>query len=543
MSSFRAARLAAVGLLGVTIVSAVGAARAAEIPEPPMEGPGRDGDYLRLVHQRLHGSWVDGYLRITPYDQLGPETSARETEINLIVRWDGTIELAEIGKSSGAPEFDAGALNAIWTSAPFPPPADVLADDGLAHIKWRFARNFRQCSGAEVVHVEFPLLSALPNLVARGRLSDAVNRMTIELERAGWSGGDFLAAFARLWLEQPNLSDEMDTRASAALALGGDTRQGNRLRAAVLSPTTAAVAAPALQSLGVNVGSLLAAALSDASAESTRDAVIAAVRALPAVTSNCHACIDAFAAAAVDPRQSVPDRVSMIETLGRLERTRVIELALGAASRDANPALRGAALLAEMPPGRGRVGVIRMAPLLHDPSPEIRAAAAAGVLRAGGDLGLEQLYLLARERDPRPLLAAAAEMGRMNTEASAALLGKWLKRSDKTVRRAAIQALAARHDEAARALVEPILRAAITNPEEDPAVRALAISTADVAQIVAMSADARLGRIGYRALIDANLRQDAARWLLANLERLAPEDRIAVLGDWIAPTPKLAAQR
>jgi hypothetical protein len=184
-----------------------------------------------------------------------------------------------------------------------------------------------------------------------------------------------------------------------------------------------------------------------------------------------------------------------------------------------------------------------MAPLLHDPAPEIRAAAAAGVLRAGGDLGLEQLYLLARERDPRPLLAAAAEMGRMNTEDSAALLGKWLKRTDKTVRRAAIQALAARHDEAARALVEPILHAAITDPAEDPTVRALALNAATPAQIAAMSADDRLGRLGYRALIDANLREDAARWLLGNLERLSPEDRIAVLGDWIAATPKLAARR
>ncbi len=535
--------LSAVTALGAALTCAASAARATELPEPPVGGPDRDGDYLRLIHERLHGNWVDGYLRVTPYDQLGPDNSTRETEVNLTVRWDGTIELAEIGKSSGAPEFDAGALNAIWTSTPFPPPTDALADDGLAHIKWRFARDFRQCSGGQVVHVEFPFLLALPNLVARGRLADAIRRMSAELEHVGWNGGDFLSPFARLWLEQPNLSDELDTRASAALALGGDTRQSKRLRAAVLSPNTAAVAAPALQSLGVDVGSLLTAALAEASAESTRAAVIAAVRALPAVTNNCHACVDALAAAALAPHQPVADRVAMLETLGRVERTHVVDMALGAASKDPNPAVRGAALLAAMPPGRGRVGVIRMAPLLHDPAPEIRAAAAAGVLRAGGDLGLEQLYLLARERDPRPLLAAAAEMGRMNTEDSAALLGKWLKRSDKTARRAAIQALAARHDEAARALVEPILHAAITDPTEDPAVRALALNAATPAQIAAMSADDRLGRLGYRALIDANLREDAARWLLGNLERLSPEDRIAVLGDWIAATPKLAARR
>ncbi|HEY4185806.1 MAG TPA: HEAT repeat domain-containing protein [Polyangia bacterium] len=543
MSFFRAARLWAVGVVGVFLALAAPRVRATEQAEPPVAGTDRDGDYLRLVHQRLHTNWVDGYLRITPYDQLGPDTSKRQTEINLTVRWDGTIELAEIATPSDVPDFDAAALNAIWSSAPFPPPTDIMADDGLAHIKWRFARDFRQCSGAEVVHVEFPLQIALPNLVARGRLSDALQRMSVELEHTGWTGGDFLSPFVRLWLGRANLSDELDTRAAAALALGGDPKQGNRLRAAVLSPLTAGVAAPALQSLGVNVGSLLAAALSDANAEATRAAVVVAVRALPSITTSCAACVTALAAAALDPRRSVAERVAMLEILGGLERTHVVDMALGAASKDPAVAIRGAALLADMPPGRGRVGVIRMAPLLHDPAPEIRAAAAAGVLRAGGDLGLEQLYLLAREHDSRPLLAAASELGRMNTEASAEFLGKLLKRSDKVVRRGAVQALTARHDEPARALVEPILRAAVTDANEDPAVRALAIPFADPAQLVAMGVDARLGRDTYRALIGANDRQDAARWLLANFERLSPEDRIAVLADWIAAAPKLAARR
>lgn len=539
----RAAKGAAAGAVGAFLTLVPAIVHGVEQAEPPVAGAGHEGDYLRLVHERIHTSWVDGYLRITPYDVLGPDTSTRETEISLTVRWDGTIEQADIAKTSGSPDFDAAALNAIFTSAPFPPPTEIMADDGLVHVTWRFARDHRQCSNASIVHVEYPLAIALPKLVARGRLAEALQRMTAELDHDGWTGGDFVTPFARQWLARPNLSDELDTRASAALAKGGDAKQDKRLRVAVLSPLTAAVAAPALQELGVNVGALLAAALADAGAEAARPAVVVAARTLPAITTTCPACVDALAAAALDPRRPAPDRVALLSVLGGLgevQHTHVVEMALDNASKDANTTIRGAALLAAMPPGRGRVGVIRMAPLLHDPSPDIRAAAAAGVLRAGGDLGLEQLYLLARERDPRPLLAAAAEMSRMNSEASAELLGKWLKRTDKVVRRAAVQALAARHDGNARALVDPILQQAVTDATEDPGVRLLAIPLADAKQLVAMSADPVLGRAAYQALLRANARQEAAHWLLSNFEGLPAGDRIGVLGDWIA-TPKSVA--
>ena len=137
-------------------------------------------------------------------------------------------------------------------------------------------------------------------------------------------------------------------------------------------------------------------------------------------------------------------------------------------------------------------------------------------------MGLEQLFLLGRERDPRPLVAAAGELGQMSSEASADLLRKLLKRSEKQVRLAAIAALAERHDPAARTLVDPILAAARANSAEDPAVRELAIPGADPSELVAMGTDPRLGPVVYRALLRANLRQEAARWLLGNLEQLSP---------------------
>jgi hypothetical protein len=459
----------------------------------------------------------------------------------LTIRWDGTLESVEIMRTSGSMEFDAAALNAVWVGAPYPPPVDVLADDGLAHLKWRFARNHRLCSAGEMVHVEYPLQLALPNLMQRGQLAEVLRRMNDELQRVGWTKGDFVTPVVRQWLGRPNLSNELDTRAAAALAIAGDRKQIRLLETALLLPQTAAIAASALERLGVDVGSLLAKALAAENAESTRPAVVAAVRAKPSAVTGCTACVTALAASALDPRQPAAARVQVIEILAGVDRTEVVSQALAQAARDTNAAVRGAALLAQVAPGR--VGVIRMAPLLHDRSPEIRAAAAAGVLRAGGDLGIEQLFLLGRERDPRPLIAAATELGHMSSESSLKLLGKLLKRSDKTVRLAAIRALASRHDAPARALVDPIIEAARTNAGEDPAVRELAIPIASPSELVGMSMDPRLGPVAYRALLHANMRQEAARWLLGNLEQLSPEDRITALGDWIAEPPKYAAQQ
>ena len=533
----------AAALSGGALLSAVSAANAAEPPEPPVGDSGREGDYLRHIHERVHPAWVDGFIRISPYKQLGPVTSERFTEISINLRWDGTVESMEISKPSGLPEFDTAAMNVISSAGPFPPPVDVLADDGLAHLKWRFARNHRLCSGAEVVHVEFPLQIALPNLALRGQLSEALRRMNAELARVGWTGGDFVTPFARQWLGRSHLSSELDARAAAALALGGDRQQVAFLKSALSLPQTASIAAVALERMGIDVGALLAKELGGEGGDASRPAVIAALRAAPSVLAGCSACVSALAAAALDPRQPLAARLEMIQMLGRVDRTEVINQALGHAAKDNNAAVRGAALLAQIQRGSGRVALIRMSALLRDKAPEIRAAAAAGVLRAGGDQGIEQLYLLGREKDPRPLIAVAAELGQMSSQGSLALLANLLKRSDKVVRLATIRALAARRDPGATAMVAPILAAARANASEDVAVRELAMVAASPEELVGISADTLLGPLSYRALLRANLRQEAAQWLLVNLEQLSPEDRISALGDWIAEVPKYAAQK
>ena len=133
----------------------------------------------------------------------------------------------------------------------------------------------------------------------------------------------------------------------------------NGLETALLLPQTAVVAGPALDRLGVDVGALLAKALASDTADASRPAVLAALRATPAVAVHCATCLEALAAAVVDPRQPARARVEMIEILGNSDSTEIVSQALAHAAKDANVAVRGAALLAQMPRGRGRVGVRR----------------------------------------------------------------------------------------------------------------------------------------------------------------------------------------
>jgi len=88
------------------------------------------------------------------------------------------------------------------------------------------------------------------------------------------------------------------------------------------------------------------------------------------------------------------------------------------AAKETNPTVHGAAMLAQIRPGAGRRAVIALEVYLRDPAPDLRAAAAAGVVRAGGDANLADLYVLFKENDARPALAALQELRKLHTDES-----------------------------------------------------------------------------------------------------------------------------
>ena len=74
-------------------------------------------------------------------------------------------------------------------------------------------------------------------------------------------------------------------------------------------------------------------------------------------------------------------------------------------------------------------------------------------------------------------------------------------------------------------------------------MRELALRTATPDQIAQMAAtDPVIGRAAYRALVAAEQRQAAAHWLLAHLAEMSAADRIAVMGEWLATSPRLTAR-
>jgi hypothetical protein len=211
-----------------------------------------------------------------------------------------------------------------------------------------------------------------------------------------------------------------------------------------------------------------------------------------------------------------------------------------AAIEDKEPAVRGAALLASVRKGAGRPEMYRLAPLLHDKTLEVRGAASAGMVRAGGDLALDQLYLLGRETDPRPGTWVAAELGQMASRASAEFLGKMLKKDNLPVQVAAARALAARKDAPARAELD-----AVKSDDRAPReVRAIAAGDAAAPAVVASSAAVPPTRAAIepvRQLLKNNHNREAAGWIVERLPSLEPLDAIDVLGAWLLRRPATAA--
>jgi len=230
--------------------------------------------------------------------------------------------------------------------------------------------------------------------------------------------------------------------------------------------------------------------------------------------------------------RSAPEaqRVASVEALGTLDDPEA-HSALQTMAKDGPPAIRAAALLAGTRAGAGRGAVFRLTGLLHDPAPQVRGAAAAALLRAGGEAMVPQLIQLFKERDPRPGEAAAKELGAMKGEASAEMLGKLARgKYDRRGRLAGARALAGRRDQAARKVQATLAG------EGDAELRFLASAAVDPQKrLAAVSApEGNVWRASYAALAAGSGRLAAADWALVQFPKLDPADRVEIMGEWLA---------
>jgi len=529
-------------LFVATLVGSVLAASLGALPrawadggaEPQIKTPGGVGDYIRRAHERIHRRWAEGFLKpAAPGTRAGaaaPATSQdntpREVTVALTIRWDGTVAEAAVRASSGSTDFDHAAVDALRKSGPYPlPTSDVVSDDGYAHLDWTLSRDTRACAaGAKLVRVEDPIAVSLPRLVLGNRIEEALRRVA----EGGKDGGESsLDRFARLYLGRSVPDPVLDAAASVALAETGDKVQIARLKAALSSPATVALAAKGLQRLGVDICEAVREPLAGAVAFS-RQTAFEAVRAAAASGAGIGACRRSLEAVVRDGKQPSMARLTALDILVKNFPEDLRPFLLGLMV-DKDPGVRGAATFASVKRGGGRPEMYRLAPLLHDKAIEVRGAASAGIVRAAGDLALDQLYLLSRETDPRPARAVAAELGQMSTGPSAEFLGHMLKRDDRDVQLAAAAALAGRADAPARAQLEALK----ANPATPAAVLAIANGPAGrpVADGASPVTDSTLAPL--QEMLKARKTREALGWIVGRFPSLAPKQAIDALGVWL----------
>jgi hypothetical protein len=330
------------------------------------------------------------------------------------------------------------------------------------------------------------------------------------------------------------MSRVADAKAAAALAQGGDQRQVERLRAALVEPDTVVVAARALAALRVDLCAMVDPALR-ARDPAASELAMTVLRegAGAAAGASCLAVLGELVDDVAAPK---PLRASALKTLAALDRAALGKrpiLLLG----DSSPELRAAAALAFAQPGGGRPILTRLAPLLKDANVEVRAAAAEAAVRAAGELSFEQLQPLFMSQDDRPLVAIVPALGELSSEASADLLAKIFKRGPE-VEEPVLRALARRTDDKARLIFKPLADEAKKNPQTSNELRLFLYASAPVDELLPLAKDPLLGILAYKAMLRAGHHAEAADWIVARFDSVSPVVLAEAFAAWLTTPPR-----
>lgn len=544
----------------------------APLAEPPPPAPDQEGlGYLEAIYPELRDSWAsfvnDCRLRLDGGHPLNRESL--RAVIGLQVRADGTLASSAVAEPSGVGDFDAAAHEVVRQAAPFaPPPAALLSDDGVLHLRWAFQRD-RRLAGiatARVTRVTWPPERAIPSFLAAGALDAAVARLAQEA-RSGTPGLAPLAeAVARTSILGALATADGDAQLAGVnaaararlaeaterlrtLARGADEVELQRAAIAALGPVGATDSVPDL--------------LAVVSAGGSRDpgVVAAAMRALVALGAGdrARAALTARLGAPADRRLvltvavdvSLPSAIDDLAALAsRGDRairaaacTALGNAAAGTGDSRAHKVMRqhldstDASLRAACARGVARAGgksrltYWKLVKLLRDRDDRVRAAAVRAAGRLEPKRFVTELYILRGESSPQVLAAMADVYGLLAARDAVKRLEKLVASPDAGVRRQAAASLLRRREPGARAVLASLIR------DPDPEVRVLAIGAVETDELTPLlEAD----DTGLR--VAALTRYFAARGHAATVsevsERMARSSGIAararVAGAWLA---------
>ncbi len=551
MSKHVTAFLASLGLLV--------AATAQGGDEPPVRGEGTTLPYLQAIHTKVHRLWTDSFLAMAD-SQLAKDhpinLPSRATGLEVVITAEGKLAGVKVAQPSGAADFDSSAVDVIKAAAPFAvPPEEVLSDDGKTHVLWTLARDDRRCSGVSVTVKTKPLEEAIAALVAQGREKVAVARMRAADDKDRQAA---FTQFARAWLDRYEDDRELSLQVAEANALAGDPRGADRLRRAANSSDTETVEATeiarALATLKVPVCPLLREsfaagfapeAIAEHGASPTPSPDLSdkefvkrlqihqgRARILSLLSEGADgACLSFAISVAKDRSAKANHRALALWGLGRTDSPES-KAAVRSLLQDHDPTVRAAAIFADTRQGVGKGAVFRLIPFLRDPSIAVRSAAAVGLVRAGGEDILPQLFQIWKERDDDFFAAVAAELADQSGQASADMLVRLLRKDNPRTRLAAARALAARHDDAAAKALADLAKTS------DPELRFLAGAVLDPESRVA-AASAPKGYTwteSFLALARGSGKLAAVDWALAQFPKIEPATRIYLMGTWLVAT-------
>jgi hypothetical protein len=103
--------------------------------------------YITAMHRQIHKLFTLGFL--SDIELRSDSVYANEqlwTQLEIVVKGDGSVERVGIVHGSGLLAFDVAAIDSVMSAAPFPtPPSAIKSANGKVYLDWQFHRDERAC--------------------------------------------------------------------------------------------------------------------------------------------------------------------------------------------------------------------------------------------------------------------------------------------------------------------------------------------------------------------------------------------------------------